>query len=384
MKKNEINIKKHKPISKKRLAVYQHLWKHGASIDGMPEEVKKHLARIKAAGGGGIETVGNYNKDYLGAFMAPFSRDLENADVAIIGAPLEKSAPMNASHKYGPAELRRISKNMMGTIAENYDMPFEWCRVIDYGTVDTYGMFELKEEMNHLVEHLMKITARYGITPLVWGGDHSVSYAPIKACADLHGPLGLIHFDAHFDLLTRADFDYPYTSGHQFAKSFAEGSLDPERMITMGIRATMTPLVGGHPDNFGVTWFSADACREMGAKKMAKKVIKTVGGGPVYLSLDLDSLDPAFNASSSAVEPFGLTTWWIYDVMRYVRDSGKVNLVGADVVEYAPQNDLTNRDGYQAAGLSWKLLCWLAAETRRRNGENRPTVWDKGFGSVSL
>ena len=177
--------------------------------------------------------------------MSPFSRDLENADLAIIGAPFEKSAPMNSSHKYGPSALRRLSKNTMGTISDRYDIPFDWCRIIDYGNVDTYGIFDLSAEMDHLVEHLMKITAEHGITPLVWGGDHSVSYAPIKAVADLHGPVGLIHFDAHFDLLTEADFPYPYTSGHQFAKSFAEGSLDPERMITMGIRGTMTPLVGG-------------------------------------------------------------------------------------------------------------------------------------------
>lgn len=383
MKKNEINIKKSPPIPDERLKKYQYLWKHGTSADGMPKEVQNHLARIHTAGKEGIETIGNYNKDYLGAFMAPFSRDLENADLAIIGAPCEKSAPMNASHKYGPSVLRRLSKNTMGTISDRYDIPFDWCRIIDYGNIDTYGIFDLSAEMDYLVEHLMKITSRHGITPLVWGGDHSISYAPIKAVADLHGPVGLIHFDAHFDLLTEADFPYPYTSGHQFAKSFSEGSLDPERMISMGIRGTMSALVGGHANNFGVTWFSADDCRVHGAKKMAEKVVEVVGKAPVYLSLDLDALDPAFNASSSAVEPFGLTTWFIYDVMRYVRKAG-VNLVGADVVEYAPQNDPTGRDGYQAAGLSWQLLCWLAGETAKRNKEHRPTKWDKGFGNVTL
>lgn len=372
---------KYPPIPEERRRRYEELWRHSTSIEGMPADVREHLIRMREVG---IEQMSSLNKDYLGAFMAPFSRDLENADLAIIGAPFEKSAPVNASHKYGPSALRKLSKLGLSTVSDSYDIPFDWCRVIDYGNVDTYGQLDLSKEMELFIRHMQRIVVEHGLTPFVWGGDHSVTYAPIKALAERYGPLGLIHFDAHYDLVTYADYEYPYHSGNMFARNFAEGNLDPERMITMGIRGRMSALVGGHPKSFGVATYSADECREMGAKSIADEVIKIVGDGPVYLTLDLDCLDPAFNSSSSSIEPFGLTTWFVWDVIRSVRESGKVNLVGADVVEYAPMADPTSKDGYQAVGLSWKIFCWLAAEVARRNGEKRKTEWPLAMGYASL
>jgi hypothetical protein len=95
-------FKKHPPIPAERLAKYQDLWLNSQSIDGIDQEVMEHLVRISEMGGVGLEVVGNLNKEYLGAFMAPFSRDTKNADIVVVGQPLEKAAPMNSSHKYGP------------------------------------------------------------------------------------------------------------------------------------------------------------------------------------------------------------------------------------------------------------------------------------------
>ena len=111
MAKNR-NPEKYAPISTDKLAKYQDLWKNSTSREGVDPEVRAHLERVKTMGGGqGIEFLSNLNKDYLGAFMAPFSRNVEEADIAIVGLPFEKSAPMNASHKYGPKALRDLSKN---------------------------------------------------------------------------------------------------------------------------------------------------------------------------------------------------------------------------------------------------------------------------------
>lgn len=382
-------IEKHPPISEDRLKKYKDYWENGRSIDGIADEVKAHLARVKQMGGGqGIEFLSNLNKDYLGAFMAPFSRDVANADIVVIGAPFEKSAPMNASHKYGPKALRELSKNFMGTtepwLDGKFDVPFDLARIIDYGQIDTYGCFDLSHEVEVVMEHFEKIVLENGCSTFTWGGDHTTSYVPLNVLGKLHGPLGCIHFDAHYDLVTYADFPYPYHSGNQFARNFAEGTLDPERMIQMGIRGRMTGLVGGHAKAFGVTSYMADECRDMHPKEMAQKIIDVVGDGPTYISFDLDGLDAIFNSASSAVEPFGLDANWCWDVLRNVRASGRVNLVGADVVEYAPQNDPAKTFGYVAAALSWKILCWMAADMAKRNGEERPTVWEQAFGSVTL
>ncbi len=377
-------MKKFPPIPEERRKRYEDVWNNKTSFETLPEDVAAHLARMQQVGGAGIELLSDLNKDYLGAFMSPFSRDLENADLAIIGAPFEKSAPMNASHRYGPNGLRDISRKTMGTISGELDIPFEQCRVIDYGSVDTYGQFDLTEEMALLIRHMQKIVVENEITPLTWGGDHTVSYAPAKACADRHGPLGIIHFDAHFDLVTRADYDYPHHSGNWLSRLFGEGAADPERTIQMGIRGNMTSLCMGGAKNFGTSFYTADEVWDLGAEMLADKVIEVVGDGPVYLSFDADCLDPVYCSSSSAVEPFGLTTRQVYDIVRRVRKSGKVNLVGADLVEYTPLTDPTKKDGYNIVGLSWVMLCWLAAETARRNGEQRPTDWPQAFGYASL
>ena len=334
-------IKKYQPIPKERLDKYKDLYENSRSSDGIAQEVQDHLKRVKTMGGGkGIEFLSNLNKDYLGAFMAPYSQDVENADIAVVGMPLEKSAPMNASHKYGPKVLRELSKNFMGTtepwVDGKFDIPFDWANIIDYGNIDTYGQYDLSSEVEVCMEHFKNIVEDNHCSTFMWGGDHTVSYVPIQALGKVHGPLSLIHFDAHFDLVTYADFPYPYHSGAMFSRNFADGLLDPERMITIGIRGRMTGLVGGHANNFGVKYYTADEARMMPPKEMAQIIIDRVGDGPTYLTFDLDCLDPIYNSASSAVEPFGLDMNWCWDVLKEVRLSGKVNLVGADVAEYAP------------------------------------------------
>ncbi len=377
------------PMSEEKQKKLRDYYENGTSVAGIPDSVKEHLARVKTMGGGqGIEFLSNINKDYLGAFMAPFSRDVENADIAVVGIPLEKSAPMNASHRYGPKVLREISKNFMGTtepwLNGEFDVPFDDCRIVDYGNIDTYGQFELASEVEYVMEHFEKIVNEAGCATISFGGDHTASYPPIAALGKRHGPLSLIHIDAHYDLVTFADFPYPYHSGAMFSRNYADGYLDPERHIQIGIRGRMTGLVGGHAANFGTTVYTADEARAMAAKDMAERIIEVVGDGPTYITIDLDGLDAVYNSASSAVEPFGLEAGWLWDVLREVRASGKVNLVGADIMEYAPQNDPVRTFGYYAAAFGWKLLCWLASDVARRNGERRGTVWPQALGNVTL
>jgi arginase family enzyme len=377
------------PMPEEKLERLRHYYENGTSAEGIPDKVKEHLARVKQMGGGqGIEFLSNINKDYLGAFMAPFSRDVEDADIVIVGEPLEKSAPMNASHKYGPKVIRELSKNFMGTtepwLDGDFDVPFDDCRIIDYGNIDTYGQFELASEVEHVMEHYDRIVNEAGCAVLSLGGDHTASYPPLRALGKRHGPLGVIHIDAHYDLVTYADFPYPYHSGAMFSRNYADGYVDPERHIQIGIRGRMTGLVGGHAANFGTTVYTADEARAMAAKDMAQRIIEVVGDGPTYITIDLDGLDAVYNSASSAVEPFGLEAGWLWDVLREVRASGQVNLVGADIMEYAPQNDPVRTFGYYAAAFGWKLLCWLASDVAKRNGERRPTVWAQAFGNVTL
>ncbi|MGK7953967.1 MAG: arginase family protein [Crocosphaera sp.] len=185
-------------------------------------------------------------------------------------------------------------------------------------------------------------------------------------------------------MVTYADFPYPYHSGSQFTRNMAEGNLDPERCITLGVRGRMSAYVGGHPKNFGNTVLMADEVFDMGIDAVVEKILQVVGDGPVYFTLDCDALDTPYNHSNSAVEPFGLNSRQIWDIIRKVRATNQVNLVGADVVEYAPYLDPSNADGYTLTGISWKLICWLADLTAKRNGEKRKTIWPQAFGRATL
>ena len=142
--------------------------------------------------------------------------------------------------------LRELSKNFMGTtepwLDGTFDVPFDSARIVDYGTIDTYGCFDLTEEVEFAFEHYRKIVNEHGCSTFMWGGDHTVSVIPLTCLGELHGPLGVIHFDAHYDLLTKADHPYPYSSGNMFTQNFAKGNVDPERMIQMGIRGRMSFL----------------------------------------------------------------------------------------------------------------------------------------------
>jgi len=145
--------------------------------------------------------------------------------------------------------------------------------------------------------------------------------------------------DAHYGLLTHANFPYPYHFGNQFVKNLAEGTLNAERMIQTGICGRMTDLVGGHDKRFGFTSHMADECRDIHFKEIAQKFIEVFSDGPTYLSFDLDALVAIYNSASSEVVHFGLDANWCWEVIRHVRASGEYNLMGAGVVEYAPQND---------------------------------------------
>lgn len=379
-------VKKWPAIEPERVANYKHIWENVSAADNLPADVAAYLARVKEQGNGkGIEQLSFINKDYLGFYQAPFSQDVDNADLVIYGMGIEKCSPTGSSHKFAPQRLRHLSKMGMGTVGDNGEIPFEQCRIIDYGNWDCLGQFELKAEVEQLTDLMTNLVVEKQLTPLVFGGDHTIPYPTMRALAERYGPLRVIHFDAHYDLSTRADFDYPYTSGHWLPKLYSEGHADPERTVQVGVRGRQTAMVKGNHIAFGTTAFTSNEVWDHGVQPVIDKILELCGdGGPTYLTFDLDALDTAYCRANSSPDPFGLTHFQVYEIIRKVKESGKVHLVGADIAEYTPDTDPTDKDGIIAAGFGWELLCWLADEKQKENGENRPTVWPQAFGSVSL
>jgi arginase family enzyme len=365
-------------ITEDRLKKYEDLYQNRSSHDYLPKHVSDHFNRLKEAG---IERGSAWNRDYLGAFLAPFSRNLKSADLAIVGAPVEYSTPSSYGTKFGPSALRTLSKkHLLGLVSNMMDLPFEMCRIIDYGQVDVFGLIELERVMNELEEHFRRIVVENGVNTLMWGGEHTVSYAPVKAYAEKVGPLGLIKFDAHFDHQSRMDVSYPICDANWLSRAFAEGLVDPERTIQIGLRGPSAILMRGLAEAYGTAVVTADEFWDIGAKAVAEKALKVVGDGPTYLTFDLDAMDTMEHRSNGAPEPFGISWRQVYDFTRHVRSANSVDLVGVDLAEYTPATDPTDKDGLMTVGYSFQLLCWLCERVARRNGEWRRTEWPQTFG----
>ncbi len=371
------SIKKWPALEKHKVEKYEDLFLNLNAEAEWPAHVKEYRERLKTRS---VPNMMSYrNKDYLGAFMAPFSRDLNEADVAIIGVPFEQVAPVTSSHKEGPTVLRKYSKRSMSSISETLDVPFDMCRIIDYGNIDVFGLYDIAKEMELYENHFRKIVLENDITPFVWGGDHSVTDVPLRVLGEKYGPIGVIHFDAHYDLYGKGMSNKEFSSGHWFAKAISMGLVDPERSVQIGMRGTQSVDFHGISEKYGIKAYTSDDVFDLGVKTILKEAIEVIGEGPTYLTFDLDVLDPTYHVSNSSPEPFGLTTRQIYDLISGFRGA-QINLIGGDVAEYTPLYDPAGKDANVTCGISWQILLWLVEQRAKRQGEWRQTEWDLVMG----
>src|SRR5665647_1793435 len=191
------------------------------------------------------------------------------------------------------------------------------------------------------------------------GGDHGVTLPLLRALARRTGPLGLIHFDAHVDTWPE-NFGQVFAHGSVFYHAINESLVDPRRMIQIGIRSPVEREVYEWTLSQGVTVIPADAVHEGGPQVVAERVRQVVGDSPVYLSFDIDALDPAFAPGTGTPEIGGLASWQAQSILRQL---GGLQFAGMDVVEVAPAYDVAEITALAAATMVWEYLALLAART---------------------
>ena len=274
--------------------------------------------------------------------------DLAGLQVALTGIPMDLGVTNRAGARFGPRALRNIER--IGPYNHALDcMPLGELKVADIGDVPFRSRFEMKSCQEDIESHFARILDA-GAKTLAVGGDHSVTHPILKA----HGrkePVALIHIDAHCDTGGATD-NNKFHHGGPFRNAVLDGVIDPKRTIQIGIRGAAEYLWEFSKDS-GMTVVHAEDIDRMGIDAVIAKTHEVVGGGPVYLSFDVDAIDPAFAPGTGTPEVGGLTT---REALAIVRGMKGLDIVGGDVVEVAPEYDATYNTAHVGAQMLFEIL----------------------------
>ena len=275
--------------------------------------------------------------DYAGLLTfggAPYTQDaaeLEGVDVAIVGAPTDDLVSDRPGTRFAPRAIRAASCPPGPHLEAGVDA-FAELRIVDFG--DAPVIPADPERTHAAIEALVGEVVAAGAIPIVLGGDHSVSEANIRAVATRHGPVGLVHFDTHTDT-GREVFSVERSHGTPMFRLVEQGHVDPRRYVQIGLRGYWPgPAEFGWQAERGITSFFMHDVRERGIRAIVAQALEIVGDGPVFVSVDVDVLDPAYAPGTGTPEPGGMTSADLLEACRTVAEG--VRLVGADVVEVLP------------------------------------------------
>lgn len=273
-----------------------------------------------------------------------------DAAVVVAGVPFDIGTTNRSGARFGPAAIRHASRMLI-----DGDHPALWTSPVDLPLADIgdfaialgdiAGSLKLIEEQASIHAHLVTL-----------GGDHGITLPLLRACAKKRGPLALIHFDAHVDTWPD-NFGQPYAHGSMFYHAINEGVVDARRMIQIGTRSPVQREVYDWTLGQGVTIVTAQEVHEICPAAVASRIIEVVGDAPVYLTFDVDALDPAFAPGTGTPEIGGLATWQAQSIIRKLAG---LNFVGMDVVEVAPAYDVSEITALAGATMVWEYLCLLA------------------------
>ena len=257
-----------------------------------------------------------------------YTQDLDGVDVVVTGIPLDTATTNRPGARFGPRAIRAASTIMAWEKPYGMEFdPFDKLAVIDYG--DCYFDFGRPQTVPDAIENHAYAIIDQGPGLLALGGDHFIAYPLLKAHVRKHGgPLSLLHFDAHSD--TWADEEGRIDHGTMFHFAAKEGLVDPATSVQIGLRTT-------NPDTMGFNVLDAPWVHENGIAATILEARKAVGDNPVYLTFDIDCLDPSYAPGTGTPVCGGLTTHQAIEIMRGLAG---INIVGMDIVEVAPAYDV--------------------------------------------
>jgi agmatinase len=266
----------------------------------------------------------------------PMSRDLTKARSVFVGVPWDDATSFRSGAREGPSAIRAHSR-----LVRSYNMfqqvyPFRVLETYDFGDIDPVPGF--LEETFARVEREFRAIFAAGVLPFAAGGDHSITLPILRAQKAASGqPVNLLHFDAHFDTWESYWGDKRYTHGTWVKRAYEEGLIRPGNVFQVGIRSSLYDAadVANNARLVRRTYTIEDVAERHEAP-IADEIVQELQGGPTYVSVDIDVLDPAYAPGTGTPEPGGMTS---RELIHFVRALSRVDVIGLDLVEVAPQYD---------------------------------------------
>lgn len=282
----------------------------------------------------------------------PSRSSAQELDVCFVGVPIDIGTSHRSGTRFGPRQIRAESALLRPCNLATRAAPFDRLRVADLGDIATnpYSLEDSLLRIRSGIQEILEANCR----PLILGGDHTLTLPVLRAMHARHGPVGLLHVDAHADINDRM-FGELYAHGTPFRRAVEECLLDCERVVQVGIRGTGYASEDlDWPRSQGFRVVAAEDCWHRSLTPLMGEIRQQLGTGPVYLSFDIDALDPSLAPGCGTPELGGLTG---AQALEIIRGCQGLQLVGADLVEVCPAYDPSGNTALMAANLLFEMLC---------------------------
>ena len=291
----------------------------------------------------------------------PRLEDVDDYDVAVVGVPWDSGVTYRPGARFGPSAIRQASRLLRPYNPALDVQPFRDAQVVDAGDVAA-NPFDIPRAIDETREGLAALITPAGRPVLSLGGDHTMALPALQAMHSVHGPLALVHFDAHLDTWNTY-FDAPYTHGTPFRRASEQGLIVQGHSAHVGIRGSLYDRQDLLDDEeLGFTIVHCRDIDRIGVDGIVERVVDRVGDHPLYVSIDIDVLDPAFAPATGTPEAGGMTSRELLGVLRAMRE---LRLVGADIVEVSPVYDHAEVTAVAAANIAYELVTIMSEKAKK-------------------
>jgi len=284
----------------------------------------------------------------------PAQEGAEGLDACFVGIPMDIGTSNRPGTRLGPRQIRDESRMLRPFNMATGAAPFDCMQVADIGDVPI-NTFDLKKSVDIITDYYDNLL-RHDVIPLTLGGDHTLTWPILRAMRNRYGPVALVHVDAHADINDEM-FGEKVAHGCPFRRAWEDGCLINDKVFQVGLRGT-----GYSPDDFnwardkGWRVIQAEDCWHKSLSPLMEEIRAKIGDAPVYLTYDIDSLDPAYAPGTGTVEVGGLTS---VQGLEIIRGMAGLNIVGGDLVEVSPPYDPSGNTALTGANFLYEMLCAL-------------------------